>query len=403
LGKNGLAAGVVGFVLALALAGMGYLFFLSPTEGDRERDPVSRPAPRAQRQTPAAGDVNLASARSRGPIDQPAAPEVAPATTTLSEADLRTRIQEILQEYDRVANAVAGASGSLGDEQIRSLREREQRITELVKRLAALGPDAIPILLEVMEQDGRTGRIDRQTLLVRALGTMGGPEAVAALGKALDMTQQWGLRMSIVSQLAQHGGAEGLELLADRLAIEPDARVRGAILKFVGQQRTPEAAALAARLARSDQDANVRIAAIRALGDAGDIAIAAPVLEELARTGDNLAVRQNAVQVYGRLMREQGIPLLEDLLRGDPNLRIRSVAILSLQEIGGQQATAALQAAANDPLQSEDVRARARGALAALERMERGGAPAIGTRIQGLKPVRVEGLKPIGELGQDDN
>lgn len=402
MGRNTFAAGAVGFVLALAVVGLGYLLLSKGQPPERPAPPAAEglpvvPAQRAGTTGPTAEELARAQPAALQPPAGSASAAGAFPAPPAAPRDLAAQLQEILAAFDRLMQSPAGA-GPIGPEQVRSLQEREQRYGELVQRLAALGPAVLPLLMEQFERDGRAGRIERQMFLVRGMAAIGGEEAIQALARAFDATEQWGLRMTIVSELARHGGAAGTRLLSERLLTEPDARIRAAILKFVGQQGTPEAAALAARLARGDADTNVRVAAVRALGESGQREQAAPVLEELARTASELVVRQNAVQVYGRLLGEQAVPLLEDLVRTDPNVRIRAVAILTLQEVGGERARAVLEAVANDPLQSEDVRARARGALAALERGQRLGP--IG--LEGMRPVRIEGLKPIGRLGEDD-
>lgn len=402
MAKNVILAGVGGFVFALALAGLAFLMF---GKGDVSSQPVAL-GPQMAVQPNAVQPLNPGiSARKVDPRKVRAA-KTGPVHQPESASDLRAELERILREYDEVV-LHGRTSNTSAAERIQSLRERSARIDALVAELAALGDEAVAAMLEVLSGDIASNRTDRQSFLVRGLAQMASPKAIAALGEALSMATSWGLKMTVVAQLAQHGGDVGYQLLADRIVGEPDARVRAAMLKFIGRKQTREAAELAARLARSDPDPNVRIAASRALGESGDVFVAGPVLEEIARTADNLAVRQNAVQTYARMMGEQGILVLEDLVRNDANVRIKVVVLLSLQEIGGDRVKQVLTATAEDPGQSADVQARARSALAALERRARapdasgvgGGVAGSGERIQGLKPMKLEGLKPIGAPG----
>ncbi len=401
--RSALLFAVTGFAIALAVVAIGSLLLGGGDRDDRfdpapplARKPEKRAAPAPRLVPLPARATGGARAREERP---PAAPELPPEP---APGDLRGRIAALLREYDQIINETSG-SGPADADRISTLRERQQRLDKLVAELAALGPEAVPILIDLVRGDAhRPDLIGRQTILVRAIARIPGPEALAALGDALAASESYTLKMTLVTQLAENRGSEGIEILSRRIHLEADPRVRSRILTYLGRQKSPEAVLLISRVAQADPDPNVRIAAIRALGEAADPGTV-PLLESIARTAEDVGCRQNAIQIYARLARDTSIPTLEDLLRNDPNLRIRAVAILALQEVGGERARAALEAAANDPGQSEDVRARARGALAALEREARAAAsgqpaPSFDRKLEGLRPIDVDGIRTIPAL-----
>ncbi len=392
--KNVVAGILTGIVIAAAVAGLGWLFLRG---GPAKRGPID-PGPAkadARRTVPKPPEGTKTAAPPKGAT---AAAPTKPAP--VAAGDVCKRVDDIFREYDLLVQAdLAGAAagGPVEVDRISTLRERKHKIDRMVDRLVAFGPDAVPCLVDQLRQSAAGGadRIARQTIAVEALSRIPGPEALNALAEALATAEAWGIKMTIVAQLADQGGEAGLKLLADRLVREEDFRVRGAILKFLGQKKSAEGLLVAQRLAAGDQNPNVRIAAIRALGDAGDDS-AARVLEDRARIDPDIAVRQNAIQVYGRILKDQSLALHEDLLVNDPNLRIKAVAILALQELGSEGARRVLERTAADPAASEDVRARATGALAAMDRQAQGaGMPSIGSKLEGFDPKAFDKLRPI--------
>jgi hypothetical protein len=392
--------GGAGLAVALAVVGLGYLV----TRGSNP--PLERPVPddvSAPRKAPERrGAPTLPPAARSAARPAPASRASAAAAPAPAPAgDLAAEIEAILREYDRiVADVPLGPNDA---DRIASLRERAQKLDKLVERLAALGPGAVPLLAALL-RGGDASRADvvgHQTLAIRALSRIPGKEALSALGDALAAVESFTLKMTIVAQLAENGGRDGTDILADRLGAEQDPRVRSRILNYLGQQKDARALMTVTRAATDDADPNVRIAAIRALGEAADPSTG-PVLERIARTNEDIACRQNAIQIYARLAKDQATPLLEDLLRNDQNLRIKAVAVLGLQEVGGERSRAILESVANDPSASEEVRARARGAVALLDRQGQQGGVEIGVerKIEGMKPINVGGLKPITPLGE---
>lgn len=378
MGKNTWFLGAMGFVVALAVVALGYLVMRGPPL--RKIEPENLPSRKIAKKPLL---LTMPVAPKPGAAPKPA---LAPLPK-LGESDLAKKIEEYLKEYDEIVNDPG--SGPSDADRIATLRDRQQRLDKLVEKIAALGAEAVPLLAQVLTGGDarRADVVGRQTVVIRALSRIPGKEALAALGDALRTLDSFTLKMTIVAQLADNGGAEGADILAGRLAGETDPRVRSRILNYLGQQKGGKSIAMIARAATDDENPNVRIAAIRALGEASDPSTAG-VLEQIARTSDDIGCRQNAIQIDARLVKEQAILMLQDFLTNDPNLRIKSVAILALQEVGGDRARAVLDATMNDASQTDDVRARARGAIAMLDRQAQAAA-------NGDTLPKIEGLKPI--------
>jgi len=392
MSRNLVLVGITTVAVAGAVAGLGWLFskggpsrraldtaaVVDVKRGPRVAPPPARVEPKKQAPGPST------------PKDAAPAPETAPA-------DVCAKVDELLRAYDAIVTPQMAPNGSPDLNVITNLRERNNKIEVIVEQLAALGPPAVPCMVDAIRLNARLNRVDVQSNLVRALAKIPGRASLEALAELLSVSDAWGVKMSIVAQLADHGGPEGLAILAQRLEREQDFRIRGAILKYLGQGKSEAGILAARRLAQSDENPNVRTAALRALDESKDKGSLA-VIEERARLDEEIMVRQNAIQVYGRVAGEQGLAVIEEFLRSDPNFRIKTVAILALQEMainGADQARASLERYANDPTQSEDVRARATGALAGVDRGRQGtGLPSVGAKLEGVDPGS-RGLRPL--------
>ncbi|MHC4391273.1 MAG: HEAT repeat domain-containing protein, partial [Planctomycetota bacterium] len=327
---------------------------------------------------------------------QPTQPErVAPKPIELGEGEIEQRVAALLKEYDEIVLQTGRA---------RSIQERRQMIDSIRARLIALGPAAVPALMAAIQQDLGTGRTDRPSTIIEALAEIPGPEALGALSEILASGgSPWGIKLSAVAQLARRD-EEGMKLLREQVQRESDYRIRGAILKQLGKSGDPESMRLIAQLAKNDPDIHVRRAAVRALSGTGDDGTPASqeamrVLEDIARFDSDVSVRQSAIQAYAAAAGEQAV--LNDLIQTDTNTRVKSVAILGLQRVNSDEAVRILQTTADDPNQTEEIRQRARGALAGLERMRSGGQSGPTPVRDRLKPLDRDGgslgpLRPIG-------
>lgn len=392
--RNFLLVAVGALVVFAAVAGTGWLFLRGqPAPRRVSSDTPAAPGPRKRTQ------VEVPAGPPKGP-KPPAAkgPNLVPPKTS-APADVCKALDALLAEYETISlDGNAGAVASV--DRLQTLRERSQKIEKIVEQITALGCAAIPCISDAIRADGRVGKIERQANLVRAVSRM--PccrEVTAALADAYQSTDAWGTKMAIITQLAEANCPEGIDFLCSRIDAEQEFRLRGAILKLLANKKAPCASLAAQRIATQDENPNVRVAAIRALAESED-QTARLVLEDRARSDPDVTVRQNAIQAYGRIFKDQGIPLLEDLLRTDPNIRIKSMAILALQELLTPEARRILERTANDPTAGEDVRARATGALAAMDRMQNGsGLPSVGAKLDAIEPINIDRMKPLAPIG----
>lgn len=101
---------------------------------------------------------------------------------------------------------------------------------------------------------------------VRALGDLGGAEAIAALGRALEEEPFYGLRVETAKSLAKMGTGPALEALRAGLA-DKDSRVRSAVLEGFGSfPDHVELIALLRNALERDESYSARAAAATSLG-----------------------------------------------------------------------------------------------------------------------------------------
>ncbi|HVY61254.1 MAG TPA: HEAT repeat domain-containing protein [Planctomycetota bacterium] len=394
--KNAMLIGAGGVVVVAALAATGWLFLRGSPPPRRTLD-----VPRVVR-TDTAKKVELPVVKRMEPAKIAPAPKPVSAPGPKAPIDVCARVEELLKEFDAIYADGGGPIGPGEVARINTLRERSQKIDRVVAELAALGPEAIPCLADQFRADSRPGvnRIERQSVEVRALAKIPAcKDVVQVLGEAYLATEAWGVKMTIIAQLAEASCPEGLDFLCSRVDLDQDFRLRTTILKFLGQRKVPCGIQAAQRIAAQDENVNVRIAALRALAEAEDPS-SRLVLEDRARSDPDITVRQNAIQAYGRVMKEQALPVLDDLLQRDSNIRIKSIVILALQELNCDAARRVLERTRDDASAGEDIRARANGALAAMDRMQNGaGLPSVGAKLDALNPTNLDGMKPLGPAG----
>jgi aminopeptidase N len=183
-----------------------------------------------------------------------------------------------------------------------------------------------------------------------ALGSLAGPEVVAALEGAGKADPFFGVRI-------EAAGALG------RIKSE-DARA--ALLGMLG-----------------DADAQVRAAAARALGSQDRSPQAVERLLETARTDPSFAVRRSALASAARLKPEKGGELLKPFLAVDsPEQVIRAAAVAGLEQLGDESAVPALL----DLSRSDDDRLR-RAALMAFGTLGKGRQEVVDRLLEALQSL----------------
>jgi aminopeptidase N len=232
----------------------------------------------------------------------------------------------------------------------------------------------------------------------RALGELGGDEAVAALGGALRHDRFFGLRQVAAAALARIGSGPALAALRPS-AGDPDARVRATALAGFGSfSDHPELIAPLARALESDASYGVRAAAAGALGRFDDrrrqvtpvllralgqhsyletvpraalLALADLGAPEafgqalrLARYGSPSAGRADAMLALATSARDgetarrrQARKVLEGYL-ADPDREVRAKAPAALAELGDAAAVPALERSLRAEVEDEQRRPR---------------------------------------------
>ena len=140
-----------------------------------------------------------------------------------------------------------------------------------------------------------------------------------------------GFPAAAVSMLGSQGGARAVPLLLDIARGNPDMKLRLTAIKRLGEQRSDEITDELIKLYDMDRNKDIRIQVLRALVGSRTPRGSAKVLE-VARAGDDLAVRQYALRYIGEL-KDAGS--LEELIRiydADKTPEIRSQILRTLAE-----------------------------------------------------------------------
>jgi HEAT repeat protein len=171
----------------------------------------------------------------------------------------------------------------------------------------------------------------------KALGAIGGLEAVESLLAALRDTSRWST-LRIADILAQLGQAAVAPLLHEFPRLPGPARVPA--IDILGRLHTPEAVPLLVSLLH-DADQNARARAAHSLGLIGD---PRAVSQLVAALGDEAwPARAMAAKALGMIAGTEGIPALQTAL-ADREWWVRSNAAEALRQKGepGYQALATL-------------------------------------------------------------
>ena len=144
-------------------------------------------------------------------------------------------------------------------------------------------------------------------------------------------TQCPGFPAAAVSMLGSQGGARAVPLLLDIARGNPDMKLRLTAIKRLGEQHNDEIIDELIKLYGMDRNKDVRTQILRALVESRTLRGSAKVLE-IARAGDDLAVRQYALRYIGEL---KDAASLEELIRiydADKTPEIRSQILRALAE-----------------------------------------------------------------------
>ncbi len=240
---------------------------------------------------------------------------------------LWTLLEQIRFVKGRTQERISAAFEELGfvSEERHKLTDRRsaKRVEGAEKLGRMMSRQPLPDLVRLMQDPIPEVRIRA----AKALGSIGGLEAVASLLGALRDTNRWSA-LRIADILAGLGQAAVQPLLQEFPRLPPLARVPA--IDILGRLRSPEAVPLLVSLL-SDADENARARAAHSLGVVGDPR-AAP---ELVRALEDPAwpVRAMAAKALGMLAGTAGIRALEAAL-ADREWWVRSNAADALRQKG---------------------------------------------------------------------
>ena len=184
---------------------------------------------------------------------------------------------------------------------------------------------------------------------VRALGKIGGDEAVAALGSTLREDPFYGLRRVAVESLGEIGTADALDALRAGLE-DKDSRVRTAVLEAFGKYPDhPELVPLLRRALEQEPSEQARASAAASLGQ----------FESRRAEVAPLLVKALSQESYGELIRGAAVKALADL--GAPEALDQAVRLARYGSPGDSRddaftALARVAASSDDPKLRERVR-----------------------------------------------
>ena len=297
---------------------------------------------------------------------------------------LWTLLDQIRYVRGKVQQRITAAFEELGfvDAERRKLADRRwvNRVEGAEKLGRMMSRRPLPELVTLMHDPVPEVRIRA----AKALGAIGGLEAVESLLGALKDTNRWSA-LRIADILATLGEAAVDPLLREVPKLPPIARVPA--IDILGRLRSPKAVRLLEDLLQDPHD-NARARAAHSLGVIGDPR-AAPSLV-LALKDPEWPVRAMAAKALGMLPGAVGVPELKAVL-GDREWWVRSNAALALGSKGekGYQALAGL-------LDSPDTYAAQRAASMLQEAgvFDR----FVGKLVDGTPRERAAARKLLGKL-----
>ena len=234
---------------------------------------------------------------------------------------------------------------------------RRQVFEREVERLAALGPEAVPLLQQQLAAE----RNDHaRLLLLSALSRIEGEAGVRGALEALEALKDPTLEPLFLDRLVRADDPGSLRLLEAVLRESPRPETRAAVLASAARHGDRRLALLLPELALHDESPAVRLQALATAEQAG-APLQAALLEQMAHTDPETAVRQRALASL-----EAADPgaflgyVRRTLLDGAPDSEQARTLTQALARSPAAEATALLEelAAAPDPA-LRDAAARA--------------------------------------------
>ncbi len=245
------------------------------------------------------------------PVSAPP-PAAAPISTPLAAP---SSAEAVLAEAES-AYLAAVARGPGSGESSRELAQQRREVFEReVARLAALGPDAAPVLLARLE--GETNDHAR-LLLLTALSRIDGEAGVRGTLAALEALQDPTLEPLFLDRLVRADDPASQALLEAVLRASPRPETRVSVLASASRRRDSRIAARLPELALHDESPAVRAQALATAEELG-APLEPALLEQMAHADPDPALRARALGVlassdaeafvsYARRTLEAGAP-----------------------------------------------------------------------------------------------
>jgi HEAT repeat protein len=140
-----------------------------------------------------------------------------------------------------------------------------------------------------------------------------------------------GFQGAAISMLGAHGGARAVPILLEIARSNPDQRLRLTAIKRLGDQNTDQITDELIKIYDADKTKEIRGQILRALVESRSARGIAKVME-IARTGDDLAMRQYAIRYIGEANDAASLDELIRLYDADKTREIRFQIIRALAE-----------------------------------------------------------------------
>jgi HEAT repeat protein/outer membrane protein assembly factor BamD (BamD/ComL family) len=146
-----------------------------------------------------------------------------------------------------------------------------------------------------------------------------------------------GFPAAAVSMLGSYGGARAIPLLVDIARTNPDQKLRLTAIKRLGEQSSDQTTDELIKIYDADRTREIRGQILRALVE-GRTQRGIAKVTEIARTGDDLAIRQYAIRFIGELDDSASLDELIRIYDADKTKEIRSQILRALAERDDQRA-----------------------------------------------------------------
>jgi len=269
--------------------------------------------------------------------------------------------------------------------------EKESERTAAVAALTEIGPEAVPALIEALEDEDKMARRNA----AKALGRMGAgaKEAAPALLKALN-DDDFDVRLNATEALGGMG-ADAVPALSQGLEAADATIRRNAAVALT--KMGPEAKEALPKLnkALADEDEAVRKKAIAAISAIGDSSGGAATALRDAAGDEDAFVRKNAILALAE--RGAGEASALGAALSDDNIEIRNTASAALVEMGAAAVPTLIKVLEHE---NEDARSMAGVTLANIGEDAKDAVPALAKALDDeVLLVRQDVMRALENVG----